>query len=526
MSNTHMRRLLAVLAALLVVCSAVGAPVAAASTSTFEDGLNGTFGSGDSEDGDSTSDDTNDDTNDGEADTDGDTSDDTDGDSGDSTSDSTDDDASDDSDGASSSDESTADTTDGSTDDTTSGDREGDNNSSTGVRNRVNDTAGGINDTVENATDEAGDTAEDSTDDIDWRTEVLDYIGDLENAESLDEHRFEGLYVETRSGSELAVETLEAGTGIESDETVETTATTTTATLTTVGGTLTSGSDEVLVGAVGTSAASDSDNEFDEIVLDDGDDAPAGAAMSAGGAGGTGGQPLPTAPAGGAAVGLGAVAAVAAFRGSAFLSGSAGVGASAMGAFAAMPRFTLTSLVEKLRPFFFPLRYSRYDDSDPLEHEARERVYEIVNEAPGSYLSEVSEEADLPLSTTRHHVRVLEREDLVSGAKLRGKRRFYPAYAEGIELAAALNDDSTASIIDAIARLGSASVSDLAGELGRDPSTITHHLQRLEEDGIITREREGRAVMNKLSAEARTALEPETVPKPGEPGGAIAGGAD
>ncbi|WP_178915111.1 ArsR family transcriptional regulator [Natronomonas gomsonensis] len=522
MSNTHTRLLLAVLAALLVVCSAVGAPVAAASTSTFEDGLNGTFGSGDSEDGDGPSDDTSD----GEEDTDGDTSDDTDSDSGDSTSDSTDDDASDDSDGASSSDESTADTTDGSTDDSIADDREEHDDSSTDVRNRVNDTAGGINDTAENATDEVGDTAEDSTEDTDWQTEALDYIDDLENAESADEYRFEGRYIDTRIDSGMAVETLEADTGIESDETVETTVTTTTDTLGTVGGTLTSGSDEVLVGAVGTSTASNSDSEFDEIVLDDGDDAPAGAAMSAGGAGGTGGQPLPAGPASGAAVSLGAVAAVAALRGSAFLSGSAGVGASAVGAFAAMPRFTLASLVEKLRPFFFPLRYSRYDDSDPLEHEARERVYEIVNESPGSYLSEVSEEADLPLSTTRHHVRVLEREDLVSGAKLRGKRRFYPAYAEGVELAAALNDDSTASIIDAIARLGSASVSDLAGELGRDPSTITHHLQRLEEDGIISREREGRAVMNKLSVEARTALEPETVPKPGEPGGAIAGGAD
>ena len=148
--------------------------------------------------------------------------------------------------------------------------------------------------------------------------------------------------------------------------------------------------------------------------------------------------------------------------------------------------------------------------------------YEIVSETPCSYLSEVSEQARLPLSTTRHHMKLLEREDLVSGAKLRGKRRFYPAYAEGIELAAALNDDSTASIIDALARLGAASVSDLAGELDRDPSTISHHLQRLEEDSIIAREREGRAVMNKLSAEARTALEPETTPKPGEAGEAIA----
>jgi DNA-binding transcriptional ArsR family regulator len=119
-------------------------------------------------------------------------------------------------------------------------------------------------------------------------------------------------------------------------------------------------------------------------------------------------------------------------------------------------------------------------------------------------------------------MKVLEREDLVSGAKLRGKRRFYPAYADGIELAAALNDDSTASIIDALARLGASSVSDLADDLGRDPSTISHHLQRLDGDGIITREREGRAVMNKLSAEARTALEPKTIPRPGEAAEALA----
>ena len=197
----------------------------------------------------------------------------------------------------------------------------------------------------------------------------------------------------------------------------------------------------------------------------------------------------------------------------------AGTGA---GAGTSAPSGYLSTLLDRIKPFVFPLRYSRYDDSDPLEHDAREQVYGIVSETPGSYLSKVSERADLPLSTTRHHMKVLEREGLVSGAKLRGKRRFYPAYAEGIELAAALNDESTASIIDALARLGTASVSDLADDLGRDPSTISHHLQRLEEDDIIAREREGRAVMNKLSPEARTALDPEQTPKPEEVAEAVA----
>lgn len=173
-----------------------------------------------------------------------------------------------------------------------------------------------------------------------------------------------------------------------------------------------------------------------------------------------------------------------------------------------------------------PLRYSRHDDSDPLEHDTRAHVYETVLASPGAYLSEVAQQADLPLSTTRHHVRVLEREGLVSGAKVRGKRRFYPANANGIELAAALSDDATATLLDVIARMGAVSVSDLAEELGRDPSTVSHHLQRLETDDIIVRERNGRTVMNKLAPEAREALESGlAVDRPVAPG-ATAGGAD
>jgi DNA-binding transcriptional ArsR family regulator len=223
-------------------------------------------------------------------------------------------------------------------------------------------------------------------------------------------------------------------------------------------------------------------------------------------------RPLPGDLSGGATLGIGALAALAVAR-STPLVGSATSGSGSG---------YLSMLLEKVRPIVFPLRYSRYDDSDPLDHDAREMVYGIVNDRPGSYLSEVSERSGLPLSTTRHHMKVLEREELVSGAKLRGKRRFYPAYAEGIELAAALNDDSTATIIDALTRLGAASVSDLADDLGRDPSTISHHLQRLAEDEIITRERQGRAVMNTLSGEARTALEPETTPRPDEAAEALA----
>lgn len=221
--------------------------------------------------------------------------------------------------------------------------------------------------------------------------------------------------------------------------------------------------------------------------------------------------PLPPGPSSGLALGVGAVTVAAVGRNGTLLSNLATALAPTLTA--GLAPVSRSGTFDRLLRMLAPLRYSRYDDSDPLEHDARASVYEVVDDAPGAYLSEVAEQADLPLSTVRHHIRVLEREDLVSGAKVRGKRRFYPAYETDIELAAALNDKPTAVVIDAVARLGTASVSDLADDLGRDPSTISHHLKRLEEDDIIVRERDGRAVMNKLSAEARTALDPSRDPE-------------
>ncbi len=156
-------------------------------------------------------------------------------------------------------------------------------------------------------------------------------------------------------------------------------------------------------------------------------------------------------------------------------------------------------------------RYSRHDDSDPLDHDGRARVFKTIEETPGVYLSAVSQQTDLSLSTIRHHLRVLEREDLVMSAKVHGKRRFYPTNSEQLELTAVLDDEATANVIEALCRLGPTSVSNLADDLDRDPSTVTHHLQRLNDDGIVHRERDGRTVINYVSPRVRALLSDSNV---------------
>ncbi|WP_255151853.1 winged helix-turn-helix transcriptional regulator [Halorarius halobius] len=172
----------------------------------------------------------------------------------------------------------------------------------------------------------------------------------------------------------------------------------------------------------------------------------------------------------------------------------------------------LTAGLDRLARMVAPFRYSSYDGSDPLEHEDRAAIHDYVSEQPGAYMSAVSEAVDVPHSTARHHVRVLEREGLVENAKVRGRRRLFPAHSQQQELAAAMADDATAEMLEAIARLGPCSGSALADEVGKSVSTVSHHLSRLEDDGLVVREKDGRATVNTLPADVQDALAPDREP--------------
>ncbi|WP_247001177.1 winged helix-turn-helix transcriptional regulator [Halosolutus gelatinilyticus] len=209
-------------------------------------------------------------------------------------------------------------------------------------------------------------------------------------------------------------------------------------------------------------------------------------------------------------------------------AGGAGAGA---GAGASTGGGTLSAIAGQLRhlrragsalpwemiPVF---KYSRYDDSDPLENGHRRAIYETIEAEPGCYLSELGDRSEVSLSTVRHHVRVLEDEGMVTTAKVNGKRRYYldatgdPAASDrssnepvDVELHAALAEPAKRDVLEALADLGPAHNGRLATELGRDPSTISHHLSSLAEDGLVVRERDGRATVNELAPTVEAALE-------------------
>lgn len=154
-----------------------------------------------------------------------------------------------------------------------------------------------------------------------------------------------------------------------------------------------------------------------------------------------------------------------------------------------------------------PLSYKRATESELLENEVRQAIYEAVVASPGDYVAAITEEMAVAPSTVRYHLRVLEKEGLVKSERFRGKRRVLPVQSDDVPLAAAFSDEPASSLIQVIDDNEPVRVSDLAAAVDRAPSTVSYHLSRLEADGVVVRERSGESVLVSLTPPASELLD-------------------
>lgn len=155
-----------------------------------------------------------------------------------------------------------------------------------------------------------------------------------------------------------------------------------------------------------------------------------------------------------------------------------------------------------------------------LVNDKRRRVYGPVAASPGIHIAAIVDATGVPRSTVRYHLRVLEDAALVVGAHVGGRHRF-AAEDVDLQVAAALRDEPTRSVADAISRYEPVSVTGLAAELDRAKSTVSHHVDRLEDAGLVDRQRDGGRVLLRLRPEGRDLVEDIAVDT--DPVGAAAG---
>lgn len=146
---------------------------------------------------------------------------------------------------------------------------------------------------------------------------------------------------------------------------------------------------------------------------------------------------------------------------------------------------------------------------ETLDNETRAEMYDLVRESPGTYHAQLADEIGVTEETIRYHSRVLVDEGLVETRKHRGRRRLYPVTAgsDEPELADAMADSPASDVLSVVQRREPTTLSSIAEALECAPSTVAHHLDRLEEDGLVTRERDGGSVTVELQTATRSVLE-------------------
>ena len=130
------------------------------------------------------------------------------------------------------------------------------------------------------------------------------------------------------------------------------------------------------------------------------------------------------------------------------------------------------------------------------ELESRREIYRAVRDSPGVHFRGLLRELDYAQGTLQYHLRWLVDEGLVEADDDGEYTRYYAAEFEPDDRAvmAALRRQYSRRIVAVLAADGPATTSDLAERLDRAPSTISWHLSKLHDAGVVTRTRAGQSV--------------------------------
>ena len=125
------------------------------------------------------------------------------------------------------------------------------------------------------------------------------------------------------------------------------------------------------------------------------------------------------------------------------------------------------------------------------------RVYDYIKNHPGSHLRQISKELDMAPSDTQYWCNRLQKMALVRSRRLGLYRTYYPASILGERhenILAILQQETPRIIVLYLIENSGASQKDIAQHTGFAAATISWHMSRLIEFGLVYSSRKGKFV--------------------------------
>ncbi len=149
-------------------------------------------------------------------------------------------------------------------------------------------------------------------------------------------------------------------------------------------------------------------------------------------------------------------------------------------------------------------------DEDVLAVKTRRDLYQYVRSNPGFHLREIARALNLSITLADYHLRFLEKNELVSWAMDGEYKRYYPRSQPGdVTARPALADDEKRilaylrqpvpfRVLAFLMEREAATHKDILEHVPVSPSTLSHHLKKMQYAGILAQagERGGYRVAN------------------------------
>lgn len=139
---------------------------------------------------------------------------------------------------------------------------------------------------------------------------------------------------------------------------------------------------------------------------------------------------------------------------------------------------------------------------EDLELESRRDIYQFVAANPGSHFRAVVDALEYAQGTVQYHLQWLEREGLVETSEDGKFTRYYPAESFDEMDRAVMNAfrrEYARRIVAHLAADGPLTTAALSDRLEKSASTVSWHLSKLHDAGLVTKERQGRTVEYELT---------------------------
>lgn len=169
----------------------------------------------------------------------------------------------------------------------------------------------------------------------------------------------------------------------------------------------------------------------------------------------------------------------------------------AVGAFAASSAALMALLFSRLK-------------TEEVLYGVRKRIYDFVSKNPGGHLAGITRALDIPSSSARYHLWVLEYNEKLIAYRM-GKRKHYylshngyGIYTNGFEykdILSTLRNATARKIVRFLLDHEGASQKSVAEFLGMHPSTVNWHARRLTSAHMVLHRREGKEVSYSLNKE-------------------------